>query len=229
LFGAEEIDKKVKVLSGGEKSRLAIAKLLLDPYNLLVLDEPTNHLDMSSKEILKNALNNYDGTLIIVSHDRDFLQGLTNKTYEFIDGKVKEHLGTIDEFLDKKKHENFRSFELDNQKKQAEQKAKKEKQEKPSEQKVDYQAKKELEKEIRQLKKDVNNTEKKVEEKEGELAELEEKMLNPDLMNDPEKSKQLAFQHGNIQKELDQFLSRWEKQLESLSALEDQLSNQFAV
>jgi len=186
-------------------------------------------LDMSSKEILKNALNNYDGTLIIVSHDRDFLQGLTNKTYEFIDGKVKEHLGTIDEFLDKKKHENFRSFELDNQKKQAEQKAKKEKQEKPSEQKVDYQAKKELEKEIRQLKKDVNNTEKKVEEKEGELAELEEKMLNPDLMNDPEKSKQLAFQHGNIQKELDQFLSRWEKQLESLSALEDQLSNQFAV
>ena len=96
LFGAEEIDKKVKVLSGGEKSRLAIAKLLLDPYNLLVLDEPTNHLDMSSKEILKNALNNYDGTLIIVSHDRDFLQGLTNKTYEFIDGKGKEHLGTID-------------------------------------------------------------------------------------------------------------------------------------
>ena len=111
LFTEEEVDKKVRVLSGGEKSRLAIAKLLLKAYNLLVLDEPTNHLDIASKEILKNALKQYNGTLIIVSHDRDFLQGLTNKTYEFIDGTVREHLGSIDEFLTKHETESFRDFE----------------------------------------------------------------------------------------------------------------------
>ena len=99
LFSGDTVDKKVKVLSGGERTRLALCRLLLHPYNLLILDEPTNHLDMRSKDVLKSALMKYDGTLIIVSHDRDFLQGLTTKSYEFRGGNVKQHIGDINEFL----------------------------------------------------------------------------------------------------------------------------------
>jgi ATP-binding cassette subfamily F protein 3 len=111
LFRGEDIDKKVKVLSGGERSRLAMAKLMLEPCNLLVLDEPTNHMDMLSKDILKNALTAYDGALVVVSHDRDFLDGLVNKVYEFKDGAVKEHLGGIYEFLERRKLENLNELE----------------------------------------------------------------------------------------------------------------------
>ena len=112
LFSGDDIDKKVKVLSGGERSRLALAKLLLEPVNLLILDEPTNHLDIRSKDILKQALIKYDGTLIIVSHDRDFLDGLTNKIFEFKNTKIKEHLGGIYEFLEKKKFSSLRELEI---------------------------------------------------------------------------------------------------------------------
>jgi ATP-binding cassette subfamily F protein 3 len=111
LFRGDDVDKKIKVLSGGERSRLAMAKLMLEPYNLLVLDEPTNHMDMRSKDILKNALAAYDGTLIVVSHDREFLDGLVNKVYEFRDGTVKEHLGGIYEFLEHRKLENLNELE----------------------------------------------------------------------------------------------------------------------
>ncbi|MDR1341252.1 MAG: ATP-binding cassette domain-containing protein [Prevotellaceae bacterium] len=111
LFKGEDIDKKVRVLSGGERSRLAMAKLMLEPYNLLVLDEPTNHMDMRSKDILKSTLKAFDGTLIVVSHDREFLDGLVNKVYEFRDGAVKEHLGGIYEFLERRKLENLNELE----------------------------------------------------------------------------------------------------------------------
>jgi ATP-binding cassette subfamily F protein 3 len=111
LFRGEDIDKKVQVLSGGERSRLAMAKLMLQPYNLLALDEPTNHMDMRSKDILKRALMAYDGTLLVVSHDREFLDGLVHKIYEFRDGKVKEHLGTINDFLHRRKLENLKEIE----------------------------------------------------------------------------------------------------------------------
>ncbi len=111
LFSGEDVDKKVKVLSGGEKSRLALAKLLLDPINLLVLDEPTNHLDLRSKAVLKEALQQYDGTLLVVSHDRDFLRGLTDRVYEFGDGKIREFIGDIYDYLQSKKVENMREFE----------------------------------------------------------------------------------------------------------------------
>ncbi|MDR2423817.1 MAG: ATP-binding cassette domain-containing protein [Prevotellaceae bacterium] len=115
LFRGEDIDKKVKVLSGGERSRLAMAKLMLEPYNLLVLDEPTNHMDMRSKDILKNALLAYDGTLIVVSHDREFLDGLVNKVYEFRDGAVREHLGGIYEFLERRQFNSLSELELKQQ------------------------------------------------------------------------------------------------------------------
>ena len=111
LFKGEDIDKKVAVLSGGERARLGMAKLMLQPYNLLALDEPTNHMDIRSKDVLKQALKAYDGTLVIVSHDRDFLDGLVDKLYEFRDGRVKEHLGTVGEFLEKRKLENLRELE----------------------------------------------------------------------------------------------------------------------
>ncbi len=114
MFGGEDIDKKVKVLSGGERSRLAMVKLLLEPYNLLILDEPTNHLDMRSKDILKQALEKYDGTLILVSHDRDFLDGLVSKVYEFGNKQVKEHLEGVNEFLARKKMENLSELEKKN-------------------------------------------------------------------------------------------------------------------
>ena len=111
MFGGEASTKKVKVLSGGERTRLAPLKLLLEPYNLLILDEPTNHLDMKTKEVLKQALLNYDGTLILVSHDRDFLDGLVSKVYEFGGGKVTEHLEGIYEFMQRKKLENLKELE----------------------------------------------------------------------------------------------------------------------
>ncbi|MEF9950492.1 MAG: ATP-binding cassette domain-containing protein, partial [Mucinivorans sp.] len=114
LFRGEDIDKKVKVLSGGERSRLAMARLMLEPYNLLVLDEPTNHMDMLSKEILKLALQRYDGTVIVISHDREFLDGLVDTVYEFRDGKVKEYLGGIYDFITARKIENISDIERKN-------------------------------------------------------------------------------------------------------------------
>lgn len=111
MFGGEEGTKKVKVLSGGERTRLAILKLLLEPFNLLILDEPTNHLDLRTKDVLKQALQDFDGTLIVVSHDRDFLDGLVTKVYEFGGGKVKEHLGGIYDFLETKRLENLQELE----------------------------------------------------------------------------------------------------------------------
>ena len=111
LFRGEDIDKKVSVLSGGERARLGMARLMLQPYNLLALDEPTNHMDIKSKDILKQALKAYDGTLIVVSHDRDFLDGLVDKMYEFRDGKVSEHLGGVQDFLEKRKLEDLKELE----------------------------------------------------------------------------------------------------------------------
>jgi ATP-binding cassette subfamily F protein 3 len=116
MFGGDNTTKKVKVLSGGERTRLAMIKLLLEPVNLLILDEPTNHLDMKTKDILKSALKDYDGTLILVSHDRDFLDGLVSKVYEFGNKRVKEHLYDIKGFLEKKKLDNLKELERKNQK-----------------------------------------------------------------------------------------------------------------
>ena len=114
MFGGEASDKKVKVLSGGEKTRLAMIRLLLEPVNLLILDEPTNHLDMRTKDVLKQAISDFDGTVIVVSHDREFLDGLVSKVYEFGGGKVREHLGGIYEFLQRKKMDSLRELEQKN-------------------------------------------------------------------------------------------------------------------
>ncbi|MBC8766373.1 ABC-F family ATP-binding cassette domain-containing protein [Arenibacter sp. BSSL-BM3] len=165
LFRGDEVDKYVKVLSGGERNRLALAKMLLQPFNVLVMDEPTNHLDIKSKNVLKQALQNFDGTLILVSHDRDFLQGLTNKVYEFKDGKIKEYLGDIDFYLEQRKVEDFRAIE----KKQTVVPKK----EKSKDRHVDF----EDQKKIKSLKNRLSSTESDISKLEKEIASIDHDLL----------------------------------------------------
>ena len=212
LFKGEDIDKKVAVLSGGERARLAMAKLMLHPYNLLALDEPTNHMDIRSKDILKQALKKYDGTLIIVSHDRDFLDGLVDKLYEFRDGKVKEHLGGVQEFLEKRKLENLKELERSSYRpaeKPAEQIQKKD------EAKQEYQAQKFVSKEEKKLRNRVSALEKKIAELESKLKEIEAILLEPapdtDMMG-------LSNEYFKIQKELDSRTEEWMELQEELES-----------
>ena len=208
LFGSEDYNKKIKVLSGGEKSRLALAKLLLRECNLLILDEPTNHLDISAKEVLKQALIEYNGSLIVVSHDREFLQGLTDRTFEFKDGNVREHIGTIDDFLGGYQIRSFREFEKDGEKKKKEVKATKpEKQENSG---LSNKEKREKEKELKQLKNSLRSIESKVEKQESEIAALEVLMSDPSEMQKPE-NKDMFHTHADMQRLLDEYMMRWEK------------------
>jgi ATP-binding cassette subfamily F protein 3 len=206
LFSGETIDKKVSVLSGGEKSRLALAKLLLVPYNLLVLDEPTNHLDIQSKGILKNALLRFNGSLIIVSHDRDFLQGLTDKVVEFKKAETKEHIGDIRNFLDKRKIETLQQLEKSGKDLKNGEKGKV-----VSENKQAYLNKKESDKEIRK----VENQQDKI-EKEIAKMEKEIKILDAQLA-DPEKYKEVINDIGffdsyqKLKTNLESRLNDWER------------------
>ena len=214
LFGEEDVDKKVKVLSGGEKSRLALAKMLLKENNLLILDEPTNHLDIAAKDVLKNALLQYDGTLIIVSHDRDFLTGLTSKTIEFSPDGLKEHIGDVDEFLEKYKLDHFRELELNK-------KAAKSKSEKPpSDSKVDFEKRKTIEKELKRLNNELSKCEKKIAEIESQMKSLETKMADPEFYKNDDASKKAFFEHGNLKTSLDRKLVEWEKLGDQISTIE---------
>jgi ATP-binding cassette subfamily F protein 3 len=192
LFSGEDIDKKVKVLSGGERGRLALCKLLLEPYNFLMLDEPTNHLDIRSKEVLKSALLDYEGTFIVVSHDRDFLKGLVNKVYEFRDGSVREHIGGIEEYLEKRKIE--RLAELNNNpftKTKAENAAQEKKEPKP-ENNNEKDAKL-LRNKVQKLENEIEELEQKISEMDTTLADTEKYQLalskNPNVFTDYEKLK----------------------------------------
>ena len=211
LFKGEDIDKKVAVLSGGERARLAMAKLILKPYNLLALDEPTNHMDIRSKDILKQALKAYDGTLIIVSHDRDFLDGLVDKLYEFRDGKVKEHLGGVQEFLERRKLENLSELERHN--KEAVQEKPAEVIQKKEEAKQEYQAQKYVSKEEKKIKNRISFLEKKIEEYEAKMAEIEAKLMSPgpddDVMD-------LTREYLENKRELDYKMEEWEQLNEQL-------------
>ena len=172
LFRGEDIDKKVKVLSGGERSRLAMARLMLEPYNLLILDEPTNHMDMRSKDILKNALTKYDGTLVVVSHDREFLDGLVDKVYEFRDGGVKEYLGGIYYFLEKRKIDSLSEIERKNATPAASPAAAAA----PSSGKLSYEQRKEQEKLLRRLRKAVETIESELAEVEAQIKAMDERL-----------------------------------------------------
>ena len=177
MFGGEASDKKVKVLSGGEKTRLAMIRLLLEPVNLLILDEPTNHLDMRTKDVLKEALKDFDGTMIVVSHDRDFLNGLVDKVYEFGGGKVREFLGGIYEFLDYKNMDSLRELEKKNDLKLSDSPTKKiEEKQDVSAGKLSYAEQKEREKLIRKAEKEVAKYENEIAEIESKIAEIEDEL-----------------------------------------------------
>ena len=212
LFKGEDIDKKVAVLSGGERARLAMAKLILKPYNLLALDEPTNHMDIRSKDILKQALKAYDGTLVIVSHDRDFLDGLVDKLYEFRDGKVKEHLGGVQEFLERRKLENL--SELERHYKPVEAKPV-EVVQKKEEAKQEYQAKKFVSKEERKIRNRISFLEKGIESIEAKMTEIEAKLTSPDEGDD---IMELTRTYLENKRELDFKMEEWEKLNEQLEA-----------
>ena len=211
LFKGEDIDKKVAVLSGGERARLAMAKLMLKPYNLLALDEPTNHMDIRSKDILKQALKAYDGTLIIVSHDRDFLDGLVDKLYEFRDGKVKEHLGGVQEFLERRKLETL--SELERHYKPAVEEKPAEVIQKKEEAKQEYEAKKYVSKEEKKIKNRISFLEKKIEEYETKMAEIEAKLMNPGPEDDV---MDLTRDYLENKRELDYKMEEWSELNEKL-------------
>jgi ATP-binding cassette, subfamily F, member 3 len=217
MFGGEASDKKVKVLSGGERSRLAMIRLLLEPVNLLILDEPTNHLDMRSKDVLKEAIKAFDGTVIVVSHDREFLDGLVTKVYEFGNKKVREHLGGIYEFLQYKRMDTLRDLEVS-----ASLKAASEAVEKPvSENKMSYEARKEHNRKIRKAEKAVEEIEKAVSGLEDEIANMDKLLELPENASDND----FIQRYQKKQREMEQKIYEWEvlsEELEQLSACSDQ-------
>ena len=203
MFGGEASDKKVKVLSGGERSRLAMIKLLLEPVNLLILDEPTNHLDMRSKDVLKDAIREFDGTAIIVSHDREFLDGLVTKVYEFGGGLVKEHIGGIYDFLQKKQIDNLNELQLSSSPSVS--KGKEEK-EPASEGRLSYEAQKDLNRKIRKLEKQVESLETSIGNMEQQVAQLEERMATPEGASDMK----LYEAHQALKKQIAEAEAEWE-------------------
>ena len=220
MFGGEASDKKVKVLSGGERSRLAMIRLLLEPVNLLVLDEPTNHLDMPSKDVLKAAIKAFDGTAIIVSHDRDFLDGLVTKVYEFGGGKVKEHLGDINSFLSlsdvlsnlKKSSEK----DIDASMKSAPLKLEKQNDSKPETPVLSYQERKEQQRKKSRLEKAVKEVEQLIAQKEQRLAELDETLCKPEHAS----NMTLVSEYTDLQQKLQVDMERWEELSIELSEYE---------
>ena len=207
LFSGETVDKKVHVLSGGEKGRLSLARLLLEPVNLLVLDEPTNHLDMRSKDILKAALQQYNGTMILVSHDREFLDGLCNKVVEFKEGKIKEFPGGIFEFLQSRKLDTLKQLEQVKAEKVVQQ-------EKKQQEKVVVQRNPNNDKELKQLQNKIRNTEEKISELENAVSELEAQLADPEVYAKPEESQKLLKAHELRKKELDDVVAQWEQMIE---------------
>ena len=215
MFGGEASDKKVKVLSGGERTRLAMIKLLLEPVNFLILDEPTNHLDMRSKDILKEAIREFDGTVIVVSHDRDFLDGLVTKVYEFGGGQVKEHLGGIYDFLQKKQIDNLAELQLSASPTQTKSQQPAEAQRSAA--KLSYEQQKELNKKLKKVERRVADCEAEIEQTEAAIAMLEAQMATPEGASDMT----LYERHTRLKQQLDKVVEEWEEasiELESLQA-----------
>lgn len=216
MFGGEASDKKVKVLSGGERSRLAMIRLLLEPVNLLILDEPTNHLDMRSKDVLKDALREFDGTVIVVSHDREFLDGLVDKVYEFGNQRVVEHLGGIYEFLERKKMDNLRELERTAQVASA----KVDTEVQPTQNKLSYEARKEQSKAIKKVEKAVAEAENKITELENSIAAIEAKLATPEGASDAS----LYTDYSSLKKELSDTMDMWTELTIELEELNEKAS-----
>ena len=202
LFHGEDVDKKVKVLSGGERARLAMARMMLEPHNLLVMDEPTNHMDMRSKDILKDALCKYDGTAVIVSHDREFLDGMVDKVFEFRDGKVREYLGGIYYFLEKRKLDSLQEVERRDNRTKSDTKAT----EKVSAGKQSYEQSKEQEKLLRKLRRTVEGIEDELSRIEGEIAAYDARFAAATEYNEEDYK-----QYDELKKRYDHLMHEWEK------------------
>ncbi len=202
LFHGEDVDKKVKVLSGGERARLAMARMMLEPHNLLVMDEPTNHMDMRSKDILKDALCKYDGTAVIVSHDREFLDGMVDKVFEFRDGKVREYLGGIYYFLEKRKLDSLQEVERRDNRTKSDTKAT----EKVSAGKQSYEQRKEQEKLLRKLRRTVEGIEDELSRIEGEIAAYDARFAAATEYNEEDYK-----QYDELKKRYDHLMHEWEK------------------
>ena len=225
MFGGEESDKRVKVLSGGERSRLAMIKLLLEPVNLLILDEPTNHLDMQSKDVLKEAIMAFDGTAIIVSHDREFLDGLVTKVYEFGGGKVREHLGGIYDFLRRKRIETLDQLGMNTPQLQVKSSAevvtnvaqgmKDEKADEAISAKMQYLERKEQQKKVKRVEKSIKEVENKISKLEDRIKELDDILCTPEGASDMT----IVTEYTSIKKLIDQETDRWEQLCEELEAL----------
>ena len=200
LFRGEDVDKKVKVLSGGERSRLALVRLLLEPFNLLVLDEPTNHLDMRSKDILKQALIKYDGTLIVVSHDRDFLDGLISKVFEFRHNRIKENIGGIYDFLRKKKIVSLRELE------KKEKTSAEIKKDVNGSNKQKYLEKKDYERNLRKLRRRLEDSEREIERMESELLALDKELMKAATSSD---SSGIFLKYEDLRRRLNEELNNW--------------------
>ena len=218
MFGGEESDKKVKVLSGGERSRLAMIRLLLEPVNLLILDEPTNHLDMPSKDVLKEAIKAFDGTAIIVSHDREFLDGLVSKVYEFGGGKVREHLGGIYDFLRDKKISDLNQLGAKPAAAPKQSEVVTSIPEEPLKKALSYAEHKEQQKRIKRAEKAVKESELKIEKMEQRLKELDDLLMVPENASDMT----LVTEYTSTKKCLDEEVERWEKASEELETIQQQ-------
>lgn len=216
MFSGDDVDKKVKVLSGGEKMRLAMCQLLLNPHNVLILDEPTHHLDIRSKDVLKDALNAYEGTVVIVSHDRDFLDGFVDKIYEFRKGEVKEHLGGIYEFLQKRNITNLSELNVNLAA------ATKKEEKKPSDNKENYERKKEVEKEYRSAKNEVERAEKQIEKLEAEIATYDEKLQDPAMYKEVFSDQAVFDKYNTLKKDLEKEMAKWEKAVDTLGKVEQE-------
>lgn len=206
MFGGEASDKKVKVLSGGERSRLAMIKLLLEPVNMLILDEPTNHLDMRTKDVLKEAIRDFKGTVIIVSHDREFLDGLVEKVYEFCKGKIIEHIGGIYDFLQKKQISSFEEYETKLNTKNT---ISNSQNQKPTikDSKLSYEEQKQLKGKIKKLEKQVSDCEQEISEIESAIKIIEERMSTPEGANDMN----LINKHTSLSSQVEKVMKQWEE------------------
>ena len=206
MFGGEASEKKVKVLSGGERSRLAMIKLLLEPVNFLILDEPTNHLDMRSKDVLKDAIRDFDGTVVVVSHDREFLDGLVSKVYEFGGGVVKEHLGGIYDFLQRKNIESLNDLQKPSLSTSSTMVSSVEEKTGPSN-RLSYEQQKEQQKKVRRLEKAVEQCEARIGELEAAVKMLEDQLATPEGAADVS----IYERHGALKKQLDEAVNAWEE------------------
>jgi ATP-binding cassette subfamily F protein 3 len=204
LFSNDEVKKKVKVLSGGERARVALCKLLLKPYNLLIMDEPTNHLDITSKELLKKALAKYDGSLIIVSHDREFLQALTEKVYEFKNQNIKEYIGDIDTFLEEKDLENFKQLE-------SSQKEQKNTKQDKSDVQLSYAQKKAHQKKRKKLQNRLSKLEKEIETLDKSQKQIDADFAITEKFNELSKKDGFFAEYEKNQQKLQELEAEWEK------------------